>query len=260
MRRLFRIALSMTVAALALSAGAIQAEQRVSTTYMMPVRMEARVGATGCENSPGPQITLDGSLALGSLGVDLIFRNNLKGTHTYEEPTVVDVTLLPAGESLSIPKQPVLGGVGGNPFIWIQVLDGAGNPVTGEILLGRCVQGLGPITADFLIAASAAATVKAEDCANSPGPFITLGGELSLTGINARLIFRNNVEGPHEADETTTVDVVIVPAGESIRFPKQPVLGGVGGNPWISLLFRDGDGDAVGGEFLVGRCEQLSHQ
>jgi hypothetical protein len=114
------------------------------------------------------------------------------------------------------------------------------------------------VTADFLIAATAAASVATADCDNSPGPYITLGGELSLTGINARLIFRNNADGTHEADETTTAKVTIVPAGETIQFPKQPVLGGVGGNPWISLLFRDGDGEAIGSEFLLGRCVQLS--
>jgi hypothetical protein len=234
------------------------AASKVSTTFQMPVRMQAAVEASGCENNPGPYITLSGELTLGGLGVDLIFRNNEKGTHTHAEPTVVGVTLLPAGESLAIPKQPVLGGVGGNPFIWIQMVDGNGNPLTGEVFLGRCVQGLSAVSADFLIPATATASMTAADCDNSPGPFIELGGDLSLTGINARLIFRNNVDGPHEADDTTTATVTIVPAGESIRFPKQPVLGGVGGNPWISVLFRDGDGGPIGSEFLVGRCVQLS--
>ena len=235
-----------------------RAESRVSTTFQMPVRMQATVDASACENNPGPYITLNGALTLGGLGVDLIFRNNEKGTHTHEEPTVVGVSLLPAGESLSIPKQPVLGGVGGNPFIWIQMVDGKGNPLTGEIFLGRCVQGLSAVGADFAIPATAVASMTAADCDNSPGPYITLGGELSLTGINARLIFRNNVDGPHQADDTTTAKVTIVPAGETIRFPKQPVLGGVGGNPWISVLFRNGDGAAIGNEFLMGRCVQLS--
>lgn len=258
MTRRSKLVVAALFVAFAWAVTVARADQQVSTTFQMPVRMQASAGASGCENAPGPQITLNGALTLGGLGADLIFRNNEKGTHTHEEPTVVDVTLLPAGESLSIPKQPVLGGVGGNPFIWVQMVDGQGGPLTGEIFLGRCVQGLSGFTADFIIPATAVARMSTADCDNSPGPYITLSGELALTGVNARLIFRNNVEGPHEAADTTTADVVIVPAGETIQFPKQPVLGGVGGNPWISILFRDGDGDAIGGEFLFGRCVQLS--
>jgi hypothetical protein len=238
-----------------------QAAQMVSTTYAMPVRMQGTVETSGCENSPGPQITLSGALTLGGLGIDLIFRNNEKGTHTATEESIVETVLLPNGESLSIPKQPVDGGVGGNPFIWVQMVDGAGRPLSGAIFLGRCVQGVTPFASDFFLPATAVAQVAAEGCYNNPGPYITLSGELALTGLNARFVFSNNdnpVGGPHRAGETTSVDVVVVPPGESIRIPKQPVLGGVGGNPWISVLFRDGGGEPIGGEFLVGRCVQLS--
>jgi hypothetical protein len=57
--------------------------------------------------------------------VEMTFRNNLKGTHTYTDQKSVDVVAVPAGGSLVIPKQPVLDGVGGNPFIWVQMMDGA---------------------------------------------------------------------------------------------------------------------------------------
>jgi hypothetical protein len=43
-----------------------------------------------------------------------------------------------------------------------------------------------------------------------------------------------------------------------MQFPKQPVLGGVGGNPWIYLQFIDGQGNALSGERLLGRCVQLA--
>ena len=39
--------------------------QVVSTTYQMPVRLQASVSESGCDNSPGPYITLDGALTLG---------------------------------------------------------------------------------------------------------------------------------------------------------------------------------------------------
>jgi len=43
-----------------------------------------------------------------------------------------------------------------------------------------------------------------------------------------------------------------------LEVPKRPVLGGVGGNPWISVLFRSGSGNPIGSQFLLGRCVQLS--
>src|SRR5436309_11693322 len=95
------------------------AQKQVAKTFTMPVQVHAAVGFSNCSNSPGPQITLDGSMSLGGLNVDLIFRNNLKGTHTYTDQQSVEVVAVPAGGTLVIPKQPPLGGVGGNPFIWV---------------------------------------------------------------------------------------------------------------------------------------------
>ena len=42
------------------------------------------------------------------------------------------------GESITFAKQPPRGGVGGNPHIFFQFLDGNGDPYGGEIYLGRC--------------------------------------------------------------------------------------------------------------------------
>ena len=80
------------------------------------------------------------------------------------------------------------------------------------------------------------ATPQASMCNNAPGPFITLNGELALEEINGRLIFRNNKKGTHEASEDVTVDVVLLNEGETIQFAKQPPLGGVGGESWVSAM------------------------
>jgi hypothetical protein len=106
----------------------------------------------------------------------------------------------------------------------------------------------------------ATADFTALDCSNNQGPYINVECGLGFTeGIKARFIFRNNdnpVGGPHEAARFT--DVSIVPPGTTLRFPKQPVLGGVGGNPLIYALFEQGDGAAIGKEVLLGRCVQLA--
>lgn len=245
---------------LALS-GARAAQQVVSTTHQMPVRLQANLETSGCENAPGPEIALSGMLELGGLGLDVIFRNNQKGTHVASDESVMNVELLPAGQGLSIPKQPVQGGVGGNPFIWFQLVGADGRAMTSAIFLGRCVQGITPVTADFFLPATAVARLAADGCYNHPGPTITLDGDVELGGLNARIMLSNNdnpVGGPHRNEDVDTADLVVVPDGQVMQIPKQPVLGGVGGNPWISVQFQSAGGEALGNEILLGRCVQLS--
>ena len=236
------------------------AQKQVAKTFTMPVQAHVEVGFLDCSNSPGPQITLGGSITLGGLNVELIFRNNVKGTHTYVAEQTSEVVAVPSGGTLVIPKQPPLGGVGGNPFIWIQFLDGDGEELSDEIFLGRCVQGSAKVDSDLGAFAFAVVDFSALDCSNNPGPYITVEGSTSFpNGVNAQLIFRNNdnpVGGPHEAIRSATVS--IIPAGLTLVIPKQPVLGGVGGNPLIYTRFTQGDGTAIGTEVLLGRCVQLA--
>ncbi len=251
---------SIALSLMGLIVAGAQAAQQVSSTFDMPTQLQGRVTALECSNSPGPQVTLEGVLALGGLGVELIFRNNInKDVHTNEEEFRTVATVIQPGESIVIPKQPVLGGTGGNPFIWIQLLDNNDKALSGEVYLGRCVQGLFQPQADFFNLVAAMARVAVLDCTNNPGPNINLDGDLSFArGIKARFIFRNNdnpVSGPHEADVVR--DVVIVATGTSLSFPKQPVQGGAGGNPWISVQFKDAQNKPLGNEVLLGRCVQL---
>lgn len=163
-----------------------------------------------------------------------------------------------------IPKQPSHvfldgsgTGVGGNPWISVQLLDKNGAPLTGEILLGRCVQGAFNPTADFFAAAFTQAVVEVAECTNNPGPYINVSGSVSFSGVTARFIFRNQREdgAPHEA--IAVVDLIGIQEGYTRRFPKQPVLGGVGGNPWISVRVADRNGQPLSQETLLGRCVQL---
>jgi hypothetical protein len=52
-------------------------------------------------------------------------------------------------------------------------------------------------------------------------------------------------------------DVTIVLEGSTITLPKQPVLGGVGGNPIICIQFLKGNGDPIGDVIQLGRCNKL---
>jgi len=231
-----------------------RADQEVQLHFNMPVHVNALVSDTGCDNAPGPQITVEGEILLGGLGVELTFKNNVKGTHTDVVTFDTTVTLVPVGGKIVIPKQPVLGGVGGNPHIWMQFYNDGGN-LTAPIYLGRCVQGL-RVPGDFLTEVAGLVDIAADGCENNPGPTITFGGEIALAGMKARLIFSNNLKGTLTA-QSPAVSVVIIPSGLPVQIPKQPVLGGAGGNPLIWVDFLQGNGDPIGDPVFLGRCVQL---
>lgn len=227
----------------------------------IPIRghLEMTANTDGCDNSHGPNITINGALTLGGVNGRLIFRNNERGTHEYTEETDMDVMILEEGEVIRFAKQPSRGGVGGNPYIWIEFCDGDWTPMSKPILLGRCVQGLFSTNFDFGLMSDANAQIITGDCDNSGGPEITLSGELLLGGMNAKLIFTNNRRGTHRLDEDTTIAFAILPPGKSITFAKQPPRGGAGGNPHILFQWMDPNNSELSDEFYLGRCVQLSH-
>jgi hypothetical protein len=240
-------------ALLGLGSASALADQLVSAQFNMPIHVTSQINETGCDNSPGPQITLEGEISLGGLGIQLVFQNNVKGTHQTVVTFATNVVLVPLGDKIVIPKQPVDGGVGGNPHIWIQFYGKAGN-LSDEIYLGRCVQGL-KLENDFLNSTLAAVLISSEGCFNHPGPTITFGGGETHAGLKARFIFRNNVKGTHMAEDTR--EVTLLPDGAQVVIPKQPVLGGSGGNPLIWVDFLQGNGDPIGDPTFLGRCNQL---
>jgi hypothetical protein len=231
-----------------------RADKTVSVPFTLPMHINGVVDATGCQNSPGPRVTLGGEISLGGLTAKVTLSNNDKGTHSATVEQQFTVTLVPEGSTITIPKQPVLGGVGGNPHIYLQFHDGNGGDLSDEFYLGRCVQGLN-VSADVLNAALLQATVETGGCSNHPGPWITLGGDITLGGLHARFIFRNNTKGTHTAEVTR--DVTILAEGTTVTIPKQPSRGGVTGNPLITIQFCDENGDPISDPVPLGRCNQI---
>ncbi len=260
-----RLALLASIAMSLALAPAARALQMVTTSLSEPMNLQATVSAFDCENSPGPWINFEGAVTLGGMNVQMIFRNNInKDVHTLVED-IETVAGVAAGTTVRIPKQPshpfeggAGTGVGGNPWISMQIVDTNGNPLSGEILLGRCVQGAFSPSIDFSASVIGQAVVETVDCTNNPGPNINVSGSMSVSpGIKARIIFRNQRQAgaPHEA--IAMAEVTLFSNGFAFSFPKQPVLGGVGGNPWISVRFADPAGQPIGTETLLGRCVQL---
>lgn len=241
------------VSVIAFCAATTQA-QDITRQFQMPQQIKGTVTAMDCNNSGGPFVTLDSSLLLGGLQIQLVLKNNVQGTHTAVVTYTTNASLITVGEAIKLPKQPVQGGVGGNPHIWLQFHDGAGNNLTEEYYLGRCVQGL-KITPDILASVIASADVEVFDCSNAGGPNIKIGGSLTLSGLHARFIFSNNFKKTHEA--SVVRDVKLVANGSKVSIPKQPVQGGAGGNPIISIQLLQGNGTPIGEPVTLGRCVQL---
>lgn len=238
---------------LGVSGASLLAQKQFDFTYGMPVRVQAALTAEGCENSPGPFITIGGEVILGGLEAQLVFQNNTKGTHSAQFSYSSAVGLVLPGGAIKIPKQPSRCGVGGNPWIYMQFLDEAGAPLGDEIELGRCVQGM-TVTQDLINQVAASTTVEA-DCKNHPGPIITFGGTVTLSGLKGKLIFRNNRKGTHTAEESVIMDLIV--DGTPLVIPKSPSDGGVGGNPLIWLKFLQGDLTPIGDPIFLGRCNQI---
>jgi hypothetical protein len=255
------------LAALALLAGAPASARQAEASFGTPAAFVMDASAEGCYNHPGPTIRLSGTLTLGTVAGEVYLQNNAKGTHKSEaESVLLEVVLRSeSGEDIEVAKQPPLNGVGGNPYIFVQFTDDDGRNLHRKpILLGRCVQGLNSTSILFALATHGVADVTTEGCRNHQGPYITIDGGLIFGGLKAKLILSNtrklSSKGAHTNDENTvTVDVVLKPAGDELRFHKQPPLGGAGGNPHLFFQFTDGEGEGYDDSVYLGRCVQNSN-
>ena len=246
-----------TTLALLVGAAATASAASFNTNLNQTASIWLNATPSGCENNPGPYITLNGEMRLSGINARIILSNNAKGTHTASADVSADMVLIPAGESITIAKQPSRGGVGGNPWIYFQFTDGKGSKLGQPMLLGRCVQGLTGVSGNFAIPTGAMGTVTGGGCSNSGGPYITMSGELRMGGLGGQIILTNNAKFTHATSADVVVDIVLLQDGQTLTFAKQPPLGGAGGNPHIYLQFTSGSGAPLGNAIYLGRCVQL---
>lgn len=101
--------------------------------------------------------------------------------------------------------------------------------------------------------------ITGTECDNT-GSTITIDGTLSIVGQGVRLTFKNNVQGTHTAQIVDQLTIEVTPLADAITLPKQPARGGVGGNPWISVMLTSGTQTLLS-PLVIGRCVQgvVSH-
>lgn len=228
------------------------ATQGISAKFDQPVTLTVGGVATGCDNR-GSSIEIEGSIALGNVGVKLTLKNNVKGTHT-NSPDVQEGTLtLTPVDPISIPKQPVRGGVGGNP--WIYARFKAGNSWTDYYKLGRCVQGANLNTLKIVLSnpTVAKAFFSGLDCSNK-GTTIKIDSDEEVGKVDAEIVFTNNAKFTHSSgpyDATAGIEL-----SGPITAPKQGNLGGAGGNPLVYGNFVL-QGKNLTDPIFLGRCNKL---
>ena len=110
-----------------------------SADVTLATQVTLTVDMAGCTNRPGPTITVEGAVEFAGLSARIIVRT-ADGATAGDVVTAAEVVAVPAGETHTIPKQPSRGGVGGNPWIYAQLVDVNGSPLTDELFVGRCVQ------------------------------------------------------------------------------------------------------------------------
>lgn len=244
----------VSAAAVAVGVGTADATpSSVTESVRVPARVEIDLVDSTCDNT-GSTIEISGSMTLLGEDVRITFRNNVKGTHTVQVVDQLDVEVTPFDETLEFPKQPVLGGVGGNPWIAVQLQSG-GTDLTSPIVVGRCVQGThSHVGRDVLLPADMAMLLTALDCSNK-GSTLSLDLSSEDAGLDARLLFdnnRNKVVHEYEAAGDVTVSLT---GQRTIR--KGGGADGAGGNPLVYAQFVDGEGHSLSDEVFLGRCNKL---
>lgn len=220
----------------------------------LPVSANVNVDTTGCSNHPGPVITIDGEFAIGGATIQVRMDNNInKEVHRFESEPVDAEIVVSDAEKTTFAKQPPLGGVTGNPKVYLQLTDSDGGALTGEFYLGRCQSGgKHNIKRNFGLPGLLSLILAAAECENSGGPNISFGSSLDSPGIDAVLTLKG---ANGKFTDSTDVKVKVQLSPENIVTPKGGNLNGPGGNPWVSA--REYVNDTWGSFDLIGRCNKL---
>ena len=233
----------------------IRADQDVQHPVTVPIHVGALIDA-GCENS-GNEIVLGAELQHGGCKARVSFKRTRKGGGRRNVSRSYEIALSEPGSlgtNIVIPKSPGLGGVGGNPYVYLVLHDGKGTNLTEEHLLGRCVEGL-EVSADLVADALMNARVHAAGCKNPKGSFLTMEGDIVLSGLHAKFIFRNNEKGIHTAEVER--DIALIMEGTRIRIPKRVLKNKIGPNPLVILQMLHDDGQPMTAPITLGRCSRL---
>jgi hypothetical protein len=101
----------------------------------------ARATVTSCQNNAGAAVALSGALTIeAAVDARVTLRRDTTSASSSATSGTLQILVVPDQGTVQFAKQPVKGGAGGNPWIYLQFLDATGTPVGQEFLIGRCAQ------------------------------------------------------------------------------------------------------------------------
>ena len=252
---------SIALAVLVVLTGNALAAKNVQRTVIVPAEFEATIQTTNCSASPGPKVDLSGLLVPSGLQAEIILSQ--PGVHVPAgERFVIEQALIPQNSQVTLPSQSIVGGLGDDPYVWLQLTDAKDRALTSELFLGRCSQGSFHPTVALTFPVDTFAELSSSSCDSPTGPSVSIiDGAAEIPTINGKLIFRSSSD-PHigaGAGGEVVVDLVMLPAGQTYPFPQQIMQGQISPDPQISLQWRDGSGQPISNEIQLGRCVALSN-
>src|SRR5688572_2391016 len=116
--------------------GTVQEGFRVEVPVRVPIRVVAWFAAEDAKRRQGPSIRITGDLRL-EYGIRARFEvlGLSNGSHS-----LFDLELVPSDQGVPFTQHRVEGESGPQPWVWTTISDSRGDPISGELSLGRCVE------------------------------------------------------------------------------------------------------------------------
>lgn len=240
-----------------------------ANAYSVDAKLSLGVNGDGCNNSTST-ISFDGTLEAKNVKTKILIQTSsvaLKGQtdDIWQGAAELKLDLNLAEDPLPIEKQPVVGGVGGNPFIYVRFKQANGqykSENSGWVLAGRCVQGSRNV-ADVLlnlpgrrflrIASSQCSTGNSSfGLSHRGGP--RLRGEVAFTN--------QRVSDPsyaiHHSDGTNFNGAILSLKLGTGSIPYSSAYRWAGGNPAFGARFETSTPDVYTKPIMLGRCKALA--
>ena len=253
------VAIVLVVSLLGIHGNALAGDQ-IHRSFELPAALSLNIQTAACSGTPGPQVMVQGDVTLTGLNAAVNFRG--AGPQNSQPPISVGQVVVPANQQVSASPQSITAGLGDNPYIWVQIVDAKGRPLTSEIFLGRCEQGTFTPAVNLSLPTEANGTVTASGCSAPTGPPVVLDGGAQIAPFLANLIFRSAdpATTPSGRILEVTNQAVILPGGQSYPFSTQPIVANSAANPLVSMQFSLEGGVTIGPDVSLGRCSSLTIQ
>ena len=236
------------VLAFSLANPAIAAPVTKTVTIDVSLQTQLVLEALDCSNSGGNQITIGGSQS----GLPQV-----NGKVTYKSPSGKPGVwsdggmLLSAGPQTYLDKRGVNGGVGGNP--WIYINGPSGSPT----LLGRCVQDFkANWSLNRTVTMPVTAVSRALQCSVDASVVEANASTTDMVGTEVTVTFDSkspdNASTPHPHKDSKAIKFSLTSTG---GYPMGGKHKGIGGNPDVYLNISTDT--PVGDGMYLGRCRSM---